>query len=407
MLPHQLLGRGGGVRERHLPEALPAQVRDVEAVPRHGDPAGARLGRLPVLDGVDELLAPHGALDLGPAVVAPGLNDVELVPGLLSELRGVHRPGVVPGDALGIAVPQGVDQRPGEGVVRRDLPVGGHPEDLARQGLGVLRAAGIGGVPGRRVQHPVGAEGQAAAVVVVRGGDAVQDRLGRPEGEGTRVPGDRQAHDPVVGVGGVVGVEERVVHGEPQQSRLAPGREPLDATGFAGAAAVEHLGDPAAVPLADQGGRVVEGDRPGSLEAGGDDGGLAEGRGLGDLGDAVGGTGGLRAPRAAHQGEREDGGSCQDPAPSCDVSRACGRSGAAGILCGGRASGHGGRGHGGLSGADAARGRRRTVLGWSSRGAGPHPGVLRTNYPAPLGVEPEPRRCYHPQPWTAVALIAS
>src|SRR5699024_4818118 len=132
--------RGGReVIEGNLVQALAAQPGDDDGLIGDGHAAGAGLARRPLLHGVGEVVrtlvcaatlvccfafacravrravtlvrraivpAPgRDALDLGPAVVAAGFDDVELVPGVLAELRSVHRALFVPGDALRVPVP--------------------------------------------------------------------------------------------------------------------------------------------------------------------------------------------------------------------------------------------------------------------------------------------------------------
>src|SRR5699024_10180506 len=102
--------RGGReVIEGALVQALAAQTGDEDGLTGDGHAAGAGLARRPLLHRVGEVartalavraVLARDALDLGPAVVAAGLDHVELVPGVLAELRSVHRPLLVPGDAL-------------------------------------------------------------------------------------------------------------------------------------------------------------------------------------------------------------------------------------------------------------------------------------------------------------------
>src|SRR5699024_1683728 len=144
--PPELAGvaRGGGtqVRQWHYAQSFAPKIGDVDRPGRHLDTAGAGLARAPLLDRVDEAFLIGLALHDGPAVVATGFDDVQLVPRVLPELAGIHRAVRGPGDPLHIAVAVAVEERTVEGVVRWDLSGGCHPQDLACQGtdvLGVLR----------------------------------------------------------------------------------------------------------------------------------------------------------------------------------------------------------------------------------------------------------------------------
>src|SRR5690606_34998506 len=165
---------------------------------------------------VDVLRFAAGAFDDGPAVVRPRLDVVELVPGVLAELGGVHVAVRVPVDALDVPVAPRVDQGALERIVLGHRPVRFGAKDLPAQALEVLRVVGVVRVPGGDVELAVGAEGEAAAVVVDRGGDAGDDRLGIEVLDG-------EAHHPVVLVGRVVGVDVAVLfvgrrYGQAEQS---------------------------------------------------------------------------------------------------------------------------------------------------------------------------------------------
>src|SRR5699024_990704 len=126
----------------HHPQPLAPQIGDVDRPGRHLDYARAGLARAPLLDRVDEALLTGLAFDDGPAIVAAGFDDVQLVPRVLPELAGIHRAVRPPCDPLHVAVAVTVDERTVEGVVRWDASGGCHPQDLACQGvdvLGVLR----------------------------------------------------------------------------------------------------------------------------------------------------------------------------------------------------------------------------------------------------------------------------
>src|SRR5699024_5102735 len=175
--------RGGReATEGNLAQALAAQTGDDDGLTGDGHAARARLARLPLLHRVGELvrLVParavlaRAALDLGPAVVAAGLDHVELVPSVLAELRSVHRALLVPGDALRVPVAHAEDQRIVERVVLGNLAIGAHAQDLPGQRLPVLRAVAIAGVAEGGVEHPIGPERQTSPIVEAAGGQAVE-----------------------------------------------------------------------------------------------------------------------------------------------------------------------------------------------------------------------------------------
>lgn len=88
-----------------------------------------------------------------------------------------------------------------EWIVGGHCPVWGHPEDLARQGVEVLGVQALTGIPDPRVQHAVGTEGDAAAIVVAGGGKPVEDSFGLPHLERTGGAGEHESLD-AVAVGG-------------------------------------------------------------------------------------------------------------------------------------------------------------------------------------------------------------
>src|SRR5690606_32513098 len=103
--PPELSGEpGGGVHSGlyrvDRPQRLPAQGGEKEGVAYVSEPAGAGLGGRPLVHRVVVALGPGGAFDLGPPVVVPGLDDVELVPGVLPEFCRPQLAAVVPGEAL-------------------------------------------------------------------------------------------------------------------------------------------------------------------------------------------------------------------------------------------------------------------------------------------------------------------
>ncbi len=151
------------------------------------------------------------ALRVGPAVVGSRLDHVQLVPGVLAELRGEQPLFAVPGQPLHVPVAVRVHGGVGEGVAGRGLAVRGHPQDLAAEGLLVLRQPRVAALARARVEHLVGAERDPPAVVDHALGDAPEDRVRRAQ-----LPARglllvvQHAHDAVVGGGGVVGVDHVV-----------------------------------------------------------------------------------------------------------------------------------------------------------------------------------------------------
>ncbi len=87
------------------------------------------------------------------------------------------------------------------------LASGGEAQDLAAEGVEVLRELADAGLAGRRVEEPVRPERQSAAVVDRAHRDAVEDHLGGAEGV---VVAELGAQDPVVGLGAGVEVEEPI-----------------------------------------------------------------------------------------------------------------------------------------------------------------------------------------------------
>ncbi len=259
-----VLGRRRRIRQRHLPEPFPAQVRDPHGVLCDGDPAGTGLRRRPLLHRVDELPASRLPLDHGPAVVPAGGDDVEFVPGVLPELAGVHRAVLRPADPLHVAVTVAVHRRVREGIVLRYLSLRRDPQDRSSGGRHVLRVLPAPGIADGHVEHPVRAECEASSVVVRPLGQPVDDRLRRPVGII-----QRQRQDAVVRGGGGVGVEVAAVDDDAEQSTLSPGIDSRHG-GELSRLPVVDLHDLPAVPLADQHLAVVGvGHRPRCIEAGG------------------------------------------------------------------------------------------------------------------------------------------
>src|SRR3954466_4078972 len=121
------------------------------------------------------------AFDDRPAVVVSLDDEVELVPGVLAELAGIHVPVAVPAEALHVAMSVGPDRRAGERVARRRLARGREPQDLAAQGAAALRAVALAALAGPGVQHPVRSERDPAPVVDRPLRDAGEDHVGRRE----------------------------------------------------------------------------------------------------------------------------------------------------------------------------------------------------------------------------------
>ena len=101
--------RLAALRDPDPPQPLPAQPGHPQVPVGVRQPARRRLLDRPDQRGVDELGPATGALDLGPAVVAALLDEVELVPRRVAELRGPEPPRVVPRQALDVAVAERPD----------------------------------------------------------------------------------------------------------------------------------------------------------------------------------------------------------------------------------------------------------------------------------------------------------
>ena len=157
--------------------AAAAQARPSTGARRRTPGPRGRRRRSPDDLRVDEAARPRRRRPRpGPAVVAALLDQVELVPGVVAELRGPQPALVVQRQALHVAVAQRPDRRRRVGVAGRGLAVGGDPQDLAAQGVRVLGQVGVAGLAGGDVEHPVGPEGEPAAVVDAAVRDAVEDR---------------------------------------------------------------------------------------------------------------------------------------------------------------------------------------------------------------------------------------
>ena len=164
----------------------------------------------------DHPVAGGAVVDERPAVVLPGLDDVDLVAAARPvEARGAVlgldlEPGPrIPVEALGIAVPVREHRRAGEGIVGGNRAVRVQAQRLAAERLQVLRDLAVRRVAGRGVQLAVRAEPEAAAGVVLRGRDALdEDRplrervavVAQPHDADGRAPGRvvrvREVHQP-------------------------------------------------------------------------------------------------------------------------------------------------------------------------------------------------------------------
>ncbi len=183
---------------------------------------------MPLGDRVVVLRVVSLAFRVRPAVVVARLDRVQLVPGVLAELRGEQALFGVPGEALHIAVAIGVHRGVRERVARCRVALRGQPQDLAAEGLLVLGQAPLTALARTRVQHAVRAEGDAAAVVDVALGDALEDGVGRPELLAGGLLGVvEHAGDAVVRGGGEVRVDH-VVGGVVRES-VMPRRPPSPA----------------------------------------------------------------------------------------------------------------------------------------------------------------------------------
>src|SRR4051794_14497876 len=97
------LPRVGAVQDDR-PDALTLERAQPGAARRDRDAAGRALVDGPLRQRVGVPALPVGALDVGPAVVLAGLDQVELVGALVAELRGPEPGLVVEPDALDVAM---------------------------------------------------------------------------------------------------------------------------------------------------------------------------------------------------------------------------------------------------------------------------------------------------------------
>src|SRR5712692_453315 len=91
---------------------------------------------------------------------------------LCAERELSHR---VPGEALGIAMAKGVHRRAGERIIRRNRAVWIEAENLAGEGVHLLRQAALGGITGGYIEFTVRPECHTAAVVELRAGNVVEN----------------------------------------------------------------------------------------------------------------------------------------------------------------------------------------------------------------------------------------
>ena len=162
----------------------------------------------PLGDRIDEALPSGDALDERPPVVRAGFDTVQLVPRVLSELARPHRAVGSPRDALHVAMPH----RPDAGAPRvagRRSAVRCDAQDLAAEGVGVLRGIALLRVACRDVQVAVRAEREAPAVMRAGPWDAVQHHLGLAQLERSRLAVERHPHHAIVVRGAEVREEHR------------------------------------------------------------------------------------------------------------------------------------------------------------------------------------------------------
>src|SRR5690625_2941965 len=95
---------GLGFIQGDFPQPLPSKTHHKQCVIGDFDTAGACLSRGPLLQRINVLIVGTDALNFWPTVVTPGLDHIELVPGILPKLAGVHSVVVGPVQSLWIAV---------------------------------------------------------------------------------------------------------------------------------------------------------------------------------------------------------------------------------------------------------------------------------------------------------------
>src|SRR5262249_24567481 len=136
-------------------------------------------GRSPGLRaGLDDRIHEPGVAgntrDLGPAVVAPGTDEIHLIVPLGTVLGLEEASGAIPGQALGVSVADRVPEGPRHGVVGRDRPFDSEPQDLPCQRVRSLRQRAVPGVTRRDVEFAVGSDANPTSVVAECAGYVVQ-----------------------------------------------------------------------------------------------------------------------------------------------------------------------------------------------------------------------------------------
>src|SRR3954469_25081828 len=162
--------------EAQSPDPRAPQRRDVEAVAADADTRGRGLAGRPRPRRVAEAAVVAGALDRGPAVVAAGHDQGDLLEVVLPELRCPQVVRAVEDQALHVAVPERPDPRPARRVAGRGSAGRRDPQDLSAEAGGVLRVGGVPRVAGAGVEESIRTEHQPSAVVVAAGWDAGDDR---------------------------------------------------------------------------------------------------------------------------------------------------------------------------------------------------------------------------------------
>src|SRR5205814_3454526 len=142
-------GVGRVALDVHDPQPRAADRGHVDEVVDDLDAAGRGRGDVELLHRVHEVGVAALAFADRPAVVLAGLDEVQLVEGVLTQF-GLPQPALrVPGETLHVAVAEAVHPRCGrERVARRALPGRRDAQDLAVQRVEVLRQVAVLGVAG-------------------------------------------------------------------------------------------------------------------------------------------------------------------------------------------------------------------------------------------------------------------
>ena len=255
----------------HHPQALAAEAGQEDGVADRGDAARARIARRPDRDGLGEALAAIPlALDDRPAVIAAGLDAVQLVPGVLAEFTGPHRAVAGPRDSLDVAVPEGPHGR-SEGIAWCRIALRRESQDLAAERVRVLCGVVVLRVARRDIEEAVRSEGETAAVVRAVAGDAREDDLGVAQRVRTGLAEERHPHHPVVALGTVIRVQPPgaaiAVQRESVQARLSSGDDARHRAHPAHVAGRGQLEDRPIAALRDQRSTVFQwDDRPRRVE---------------------------------------------------------------------------------------------------------------------------------------------